>query len=93
MAIITKTVYLEFLLSPSFEKQSNMISVISITGLFLFIYEIFYLLLFKHLNTNESIMSLSSPLIIIQFPTYSNTYDINVGKKDMISNDRQISQP
>ena len=38
-------------------------------------------------------MSLSSQLIIIQFPTYSNTYDINVGKKDMISNNRQISQP
>ena len=38
-------------------------------------------------------MSLSSPLIIIQFPTYSNTYAINVGKKDTISNDRQISQP
>lgn len=74
-----------------------MISVISITGLFLFIYEIFYLLLlfisFENLNTNESVMSLSSQLIIIKFPTYSNTYDINVGKKDMISNNRQISQP
>ena len=94
MAIITKTVYLNFFCYQLVLRNSQTwFLLFQLLVCFCLYMKYFIFFFYENLNTNESIMSLSSQLIIIQFPTYSNTYDINAGKKDMISNDRQISQP